>query len=104
MEPVVEEVSLGEDVRITVDSKNQCIDSFWIKGERVMKIENDRIWEGFISNEVLPADRDSSYSVKIVYSKFNNIELGIVGKGYKIESNVTCIESVVYHLSDGRIL
>lgn len=53
---------------------------------------------------MLPTDKESSYSVKIVYSKFNNIELGIVGKGYKIESNVTCRESVVYHLADGRIL
>jgi len=47
---VQEEISLAEDVRISVDSKNNCIDSFWIEGERVMKIENDRIWEGFISN------------------------------------------------------
>ena len=46
-----------DDARITVDLKTQCIDSFWIEGGRVMKIENDRVWEGFISNELLPLDR-----------------------------------------------
>ena len=27
-----------------------------------------------------------------------------MGKGYKIEPNVTCSEAIVYHLADGRIL
>ena len=73
LQPVNEEVNLSEDTKITVDLKNNCIDSFWIEGERAMKIEKDRVWEGFISNQILPNHKQSSYSVKIVYSKFNNI-------------------------------
>jgi hypothetical protein len=49
-EPVNAEQNDSDDVRITVDPKTECIDSFWIEGERVMKIENDRVWEGFVSN------------------------------------------------------
>jgi len=52
----------------------------------------------------LPKDKESVFALKVVLSQFNNIEVGIVGKGYQMEKNTTCKEAVVYHLADGMIL
>ena len=40
----------------------------------------------------------------MVTSKCNNIEIGVVGQGYQLEKGITCKESVVYHLADGKVL
>jgi hypothetical protein len=42
--------------------------------------------------------------MKVMFTQFGNIKLGIVGKGYKCEKGVICREAVVYHLADGKIL
>lgn len=42
---------------ITVDQSKQFIDNFWIEGNRVMKIENNKVWTGFLSNETILRDR-----------------------------------------------
>ena len=42
---------------LTVDEKNLLIDSFWIEESRVMKIENNKVWEGFTCSEVLPSGK-----------------------------------------------
>lgn len=89
---------------LTVDEAGECYSSFWVKDNRVMKILNNMTWEGFISHETLPKDRQSYYTMKVVFSEFGNIKLGIVGKGYLCEKGVTCKEAVVYHLADGKIL
>lgn len=69
-----------------------------------MKIGDNRIWEGFVSKETLSRDKNSSFSVRVIFSKFNNIEIGVVGKGYRVEKGVTCREAVMYHLADGMVL
>lgn len=55
-----------------------------------MKVEDDCVWEGFVSSEVLPRDKESIFSIKVIHSRTNNIEVGIVGHGYKMQKNVTC--------------
>lgn len=62
------------------------------------------VWEGFISEETLPKDRQASYSLKVVTSRFGNIKVGIVGKGYICQRGVVSKEAVVYHLADGKVL
>lgn len=69
-----------------------------------MKIENNRVWEGFLSQECLPKDRESCFTMKVMYTQFGNIKIGIVAKGYKSVKGVVCKEAVVYHLADGKIL
>jgi hypothetical protein len=91
-------------ISLTVDRKNKFIDSFWVEGSRVMKIDDHLIWQGFLSQQTMPRDRECIFSVRVLASRFNNIEIGVVGKGYQLECNVTCKESVVYHLADGMIL
>ncbi len=69
-----------------------------------MKIDDNLVWEGIMSNETMFRDRECIFSLKVIQSKFNNIEIGLVGKGYKLQKNITCKQSVVYHLADGMIL
>ncbi len=38
-----------------------------------MKIEDDRIWEGFVSKQTIMRDRECIFFVKITHSKFNNV-------------------------------
>jgi hypothetical protein len=60
-------------VQLTVDDNNELIDSFWVEGSRIMKIENNRVWEGFTSKEVLPQDRESFFTARVLVSEFANI-------------------------------
>lgn len=62
------------------------------------------VWEGFVSEETLHKDRETTYSLKVINSRFGNIKLGIVGKGYICQKGIVSKEAVVYHLADGKIL
>ena len=44
-------------IPLTVNLKNKFIDNFWIEGNKIMKIDDNKIWEGFVSNETMHRDR-----------------------------------------------
>ena len=98
------EEEVGGEVQLTVAEDNPLLGSFWIKGDRIMKIENNRVWEGLVAAETLPKDKDSSFTVRVLASEFNNIKVGIAGVGYQSKPGVACPEAVLYHLADGKIL
>ena len=50
------EEEVGGEVQLTVAEDNPLLGSFWIKGDRIMKIENNRVWEGLVAAETLPKD------------------------------------------------
>ena len=107
-EDKVEEVPLKDDeeqrIELTINPKNPFQASFWEKDGKVMKVADDKVWQGFVSEEIVPKDRYCSFAVRIMTSQCNNTEIGLVGQGYKMERNKTCKESVVYHLADGMVL
>ena len=43
MIPVKDE-EIGNQVKISISKKNALISDFWIKDERIMKIDNNRVW------------------------------------------------------------
>jgi hypothetical protein len=91
-------------VNLSVDCGGELIEDFWVEGKRVQKVRHDCVWEGFVSKEVLPKNKKSYFTVRVLLSRCNNIEIGIVGQGYKLEKGKTSPEAVVLHLADGMVL
>lgn len=44
-------------ILLTINKKNKFIDNFWIEGSKIMKVDDNMIWEGFVSNETMHHDR-----------------------------------------------
>lgn len=84
-------------------SANQFIDHFELFKNKIKKIGGDNIWHCIKSEEILPSSGKYSFSIAVLKTKMNCIEVGIMPEDFVITENKICDKSIGYHFANGKI-
>ena len=63
---VVVKEETSNQVNLSISQANSLLGSFWVKGERIMKIECNRVWEGLVATEIFPKEKEVSFTIGIL--------------------------------------
>ena len=83
--------------------ENPFVGLYQINGNIIKKISNDGVWNCIKSSTVLPLTGKYVCNFKIIQSKGNCIEIGIIPQDFLPVENKICDKSIGYHVSNGKL-